>query len=83
VFTHPAQRWDIGKNSGTIRYLCGAWRSKALDDLLKPISNPSKIAVKWEDGTKSTFRISVTFTEIVGVKIAHAQQQRRTRELYT
>ena len=33
------------------------------DDLLRPISNPSEIAVKWEDGTKSTFQISVTFTE--------------------
>src|SRR5215475_12269465 len=33
------------------------------DDLLRPIHNPSEIAVKWEDGTTSTFRISVTFTE--------------------
>jgi hypothetical protein len=33
------------------------------DDLLRPIGNPSEIAVKWEDGTKSTYRIPVTFTE--------------------
>ena len=56
------------------------------DDLLRPIGNPSEIAVKWEDGTKSTYRIPVTFTETA----FHERRaffkcprcQRRCRKLY-
>jgi hypothetical protein len=56
------------------------------DDLLKPVPNPSEIAVKWEDGITTTFRISVTFTETA----FHGRRaffmcprcQRRSRKLY-
>jgi|SRR5215470_16982295 len=56
------------------------------DDLLKPISNPSEIAVRWDDGTTSTFRIVVTFTQTS----FHGRRawflcprcQRRCRKLY-
>ena len=56
------------------------------DNLLKPIHDPSEIAVKWEDGTKSTYRISVTFTETAfhgrRVFFVCPRCQRRCRKLY-
>ena len=56
------------------------------DDLLKPISDPSEIAVKWEDGTTSKFQIPVTFTETAfhgrRVWFVCPRCQRRSRKLY-
>jgi hypothetical protein len=56
------------------------------NDLLRPISNPSEIAVKWDDGTKSTFQISVTFTQTAfdgrRAFFICPRCQRRCRKLY-
>lgn len=72
--------------AGTMANLADQFTAIDVDDLLKPISDPSEIAVKWEDGTTSTFQISVTFTQTAfdgrRAFFKCPRCQRRSRKLY-